>query len=423
MDPQSCRGCHTAHYDEWAGSMHAYASVDPVFLAMNARGQRETGGELGDFCVQCHAPLALELGLTTDGLNLHEVPAYAQGITCFYCHSIDGVEGAHNNPLILSKDGVMRGAISDPVDNHAHASAYSPYLDRNRRESADLCGSCHDIVTQKGVHLERTYVEWQSSIFNHDSDEKLQTCGTCHMPGRDDVAALGSIVPKRQVHHHGMPGVDIALTDFPGREAQKLGVQYALDRSLLAELCVVVVEGTTRITVSLENIGAGHGWPSGSAPDRRAWVELVAYSSEDDVLYSSGVVPEGEAVSDLADEALWQLRDFTYTDEGEPAHFFWEVANYVSATLSAPTATSILDPAYTDIHQSRVYEYEGPSPERVTMQVNMRPIGRDVLRELVASGDLALEIMDAMPTFTLRTTALTWRAEDGQTCVPIGLGP
>ena len=30
-----------------------------VFLAMNERGQRETGGQLGPFCVNCHAPLAV----------------------------------------------------------------------------------------------------------------------------------------------------------------------------------------------------------------------------------------------------------------------------------------------------------------------------------------------------------------------------
>ena len=40
--------------------MHAYAAEDPVFLAMNARGQRETKGALGDFCVKCHAPMAVQ---------------------------------------------------------------------------------------------------------------------------------------------------------------------------------------------------------------------------------------------------------------------------------------------------------------------------------------------------------------------------
>ena len=44
LDPASCAGCHPDHYREWSGSMHAYAAEDPVFLAMNAHGQRVTEG-------------------------------------------------------------------------------------------------------------------------------------------------------------------------------------------------------------------------------------------------------------------------------------------------------------------------------------------------------------------------------------------
>ena len=47
QDPEACKVCHPGQYAEWSGSMHAYASFDPLFLAMNRRGQRETGGELG----------------------------------------------------------------------------------------------------------------------------------------------------------------------------------------------------------------------------------------------------------------------------------------------------------------------------------------------------------------------------------------
>src|SRR5687768_13395993 len=64
QDPQSCAGCHPDHYREWSGSMHAFAGVDPVFLALNKRMQRETNGALGNFCVQCHAPMAVRLGAT-----------------------------------------------------------------------------------------------------------------------------------------------------------------------------------------------------------------------------------------------------------------------------------------------------------------------------------------------------------------------
>ena len=69
LDPATCAACHAKHYDEWSASMHAYASRDPVFLAMNRRGQEETSGALGSFCVNCHAPMAVREGATVDGLT------------------------------------------------------------------------------------------------------------------------------------------------------------------------------------------------------------------------------------------------------------------------------------------------------------------------------------------------------------------
>ena len=85
LDPTTCANCHAEHYREWSGSMHAYAAEDPVFLAMNARFQRESDGseEAKSFCVKCHAPLAVHEGATVDGLNLPEVPSHLKGITCY----------------------------------------------------------------------------------------------------------------------------------------------------------------------------------------------------------------------------------------------------------------------------------------------------------------------------------------------------
>ena len=47
-EPDRLRG--PQHYDAWQRSMHAYAADDPVFIAMNQRGQRLTAGRLGKFC-------------------------------------------------------------------------------------------------------------------------------------------------------------------------------------------------------------------------------------------------------------------------------------------------------------------------------------------------------------------------------------
>jgi len=117
-DPATCQTCHPAQFEQWSHSMHAYASDDPVFIAMNQRGQRETNGALGDFCVKCHAPAALRDGLTTDGQNLASLPAAARGVTCFFCHSAASIDGDHNDPLVLATDGRMLGPFDDPPPPH-----------------------------------------------------------------------------------------------------------------------------------------------------------------------------------------------------------------------------------------------------------------------------------------------------------------
>src|SRR5215467_12647759 len=59
-DPQTCNGCHPKQYQDWSGSMHAYATDDPLFVALNKRGQ---DAQIGAFCVKCHAPMAVHDGM------------------------------------------------------------------------------------------------------------------------------------------------------------------------------------------------------------------------------------------------------------------------------------------------------------------------------------------------------------------------
>src|SRR6267142_2170793 len=140
LDPQSCAGCHKDQFNDWAGSMHAYASNDPVFLAMNKRGQRETNGSLGKFCVNCHAPIAVREGKTTDGLNLEQLETKYKGVTCYFCHSIESVDGTHDAAVTLANDGVLRGSFSNPSPNgRPHKSEYSELLDRDSAKSSATC--------------------------------------------------------------------------------------------------------------------------------------------------------------------------------------------------------------------------------------------------------------------------------------------
>jgi hypothetical protein len=440
LDPQTCATCHPDHYADWSASMHAYASIDPVFLAMNRRGQRETQGTsspLGKFCVNCHAPMALREGATTDGLNLAAVPKHLQGVTCFFCHTVQAVTDTHNNPLQLDPAGTtMRGEYADPVRNTAHRSTYSALHDRDRADSANLCGSCHDIVTPPGGAIERTFTEWHGSVFSSPGGA---TCGQCHMYQslHDQPIARAPGVFARRFHGHDFPAVDVALDpSFPNAAAERQAVQNFLKTELQSALCVVDYRnGTGALRVILDNVAAGHNFPSGSAQDRRLFAEVIAYKNGAEI-YHSGVVADGQPSTQAPDAAFWMLRDCMLDPAGTVVPMFWQAASYESNSLPAQATFNMQDPRYYQTHILQTYPRDPQArlsalPDRVTLRIRLEPIGLDVLDDLIQSRDLDPTVRAAMPRFDLDLGAgatLEWTAasaklgwEEGQiypvTCV------
>ncbi|MDB4947034.1 MAG: cytochrome c family protein [Labilithrix sp.] len=413
LDPNNCLPCHDAAFKEWAGSMHAYASDDPVFVAMNKRMQRETNGQAGSLCVSCHAPLAVRLGKTTDGLNLAELPPSLRGVTCYFCHSVDAVEGTHNNPLRLAQDGALRGGLASPVAA-PHAALYSTLHDREQPASSALCGTCHDVVTSLGAHVERTFDEWQASLYAKPGQ---LACGKCHMEGRDGQAAAVPGAPVRRIHDHSMAAVDVALTPFSGMEEQRASVQRLLDATLLTKLCVKQSPAGVVAEVTLDNAFAGHKFPSGAAQDRRAWLELVAYRGGARV-YATGVVPDGKAVTSMlgADRDLWLLRDTIYGADDRETHLFWQAARVESSLLPFAVTADPLDPAF--VHSvTKVFTLPLPAPDRVTMRVRMRPVDFELLDDLVATKDLDPAVLGRVPTYELGGATREWTSDGGYRCI------
>lgn len=415
LDPVQCKSCHPQHYQQWASSMHAYASIDPVFVAMNQRGQRETRGALGTFCVQCHAPMAQREGATEDGLNLSALPSQLQGVTCYVCHNTVDVGTHYNNGLQLANDTTMRAAVRDPIESTAHALAYGVHQDGNQRENAELCGSCHDVVTPLGVQLERSFAEYKRSLFGKIS-QGFETCAGCHMPGREGRAAQLPGAPQRTIHEHLWAGVDVALTPFPDSERQKQAV--ACNLALNTRIRTIDHDGFGTFNIQTET-SAGHRQPSGAAQDRRMWLELQGYDAQDDVIFESGAIADDEVEEKQAgergfDPQLTLYRDWLYDAAGQPTHDFWSAAasvehpnGYESSTL--PYA---VDPAVPHTSNARFTIARYRELTRLTVKVRMRPIGLDVLRELVDSGDLDPTVMQGMPTFTLYGAALEWRPDE-----------
>ncbi len=445
QDPETCKGCHAEHYREWQTSMHAYAATDPVFIAMNERGQIETGGALGGFCVKCHAPMALELGLTQDGLNLPDLTdPNARGVTCYFCHDARAVDGDHNRALSLAHDATMRGGLgggkdaADPrnasaaLANSAHRSKYSALHDGSRLDSAALCGACHDIVNTNGVALERTFAEWRGSRFDHEGAGQ-QTCADCHMDGYDGHAAAGA--PERRLHRHLWAGVDIALEKgFPGVDAQTAAIACKLAGAI--ELTLTPADGAAFDTfeVTLTNRAVGHAWPSGATQDRRAWVELVAYDAGDNVIFQRGVVASGEVVGE-AEPELEVLRDRLYDESAQPVHMFWKAAPS-DAHPQGYESDLVPAPAPDGAAATRVFRYALPAPAaRVTARLQLQSIGLDVLddfqgielpisQRILNNGYQDANLRSRVPTLTVPGSEreLALQPDGGVTTAPVDAG-
>ena len=431
QDPATCMECHPQHYQQWSGSMHAYAAEDPVFIAMNNRGQRETQGKLGTFCVSCHAPMAVALGLTNgENFDPAAMPPAAKGITCYFCHNVDNVTDIHNNGLKLAMDQTMRGGLENPVGNTAHHSKYDRLMDSDRNES-EMCGSCHDINVPEtingvpgGVDVERTFKEWKTTFFFADKSPNIHlTCGGCHMFSKDDVVADFEGVELRPngFHEHAWPAVDQALTPFPEMPAQAALIDRDLKGAVaiigpnrigsspLGGICVTPENGG-QITVRADTFNVGHAFPSGAAQDRRVWVEVIAYDGGNNILFQSGVVPDGMDPEQINDPNLFGLWDRVFKQDNSPAHFFWEIARSDPQLLRPPVTNDPLDPA-VDHSTTKAFPIAGMQNlvERVTVRMRMRALPYEVLDDLIASGDLAPAIRDRLTTLELAGTRREWK--------------
>jgi hypothetical protein len=450
MDPLTCKTCHPQQFQDWSGSMHAYATDDPVFRAMNQRAQRETNQALGTFCVNCHAPVAVRQG-KTDGTNLDTLAAPLKGVTCYFCHSIEQVTGTHNNPLTLSSSGELFGPFADPVAGSPHTVSYSRLLDGATIDSANACGSCHDIQNMQGAHVERTFAEWSATTLSMTPGG--ESCAECHMVASDGAVSTTTPTKIRRVHSHMFPAVDLAVGDFPPADpsndiapqnaAQQAGATAFLATALQETLCWNPI--TSKLMLTLDNTGAsGHSWPSGATPDRRAWVELTAYQSGA-VIYASG---NSEAAGSFAsalpledhspDPDLWLIRDCIYDAGGAQVDMFWQAVTLApSNQLPGLLIQNATMPSTYQTHFTLAYPSAGglpATPDHVTVAVHLQAIGDDVLDSLVASSDLDPSVPPQIARYTLGGGAMldwtpsgagTFQATDSvtgaiMTCVATG---
>jgi hypothetical protein len=148
-------------------------------------------------------------------------------------------------------------------------------------------------------------------------------------------------------------------------------------------------------------------------------VEFVAKVGDAEVV-TSGVFADDEAVTSESDELLWQMKDFGFNAAGEPEHMFWDVTRLEGELLPPSVTFDITDPAY-DHSRTRSYPMgANPRPDEVDVVVHIRAVGRELIDDLIASGDLDESFRFSIPTLTLEGSRLRWTPEaaGSDLCVP-----
>ncbi len=383
---QICSTCHPQYYEEWAGSMHRYATNDPIWMLAINTLQQSTGGRLGDWCWQCHSPIAFLTGNARSTFRIEDLPAIVrEGVNCDVCHTLRPPHTTTNQRIQynITPGNTKYGSIADPAPAGYHASAYDPSFSRSEK-----CRECHDLIVNN-LPVEITFTEWQNSAWGAMSVE----CQNCHMRTYTGRAAVGGPI-RTNLHRHDFVGVDVAITDFPNTSAQRAMVDSLLKNSACMTL---TAPSTARRSDSIEvrvtvcNDRTGHNLPSSVFFNRQMWVELTV-SRDQDTAYRSGhrdangdLMDRHSVLQPNADRDLMLFSGYLFKNGHETNVF--EVDSMVNTSLKPFEA------------RTGIYRFRVPSAGiwNVRARLLFRPFGPYLFRSL-GSGQYSSEI----PTFEMK---------------------
>lgn len=337
-----CAGCHPNHVAEWQGSMHAYATKDPVWRILVEIRQAHFDGAQDQMCVQCHTAIGTRGGEVVPGFSWDDLSDISlEGVTCEACHKVSGMRRIYNSGHVLDENGPLRGQIKDPIPNTYHESEYLELFDKS-----EFCGGCHDIIEQNnGLRLERPYEEFLSSPAAREG----RNCQTCHMPTYIGKAVPYGDVPERVLHRHRFIGAEVALDEsfVPDPEVRAL-LRREVD-DMLRSAAEIKVEAAQSVQageqldlyVTVKNLIDAHNLPTGSTFNRQCWVAVTARDAEGNILYQTGHLDDNgdlrnywSTLDKLGDDDLIEFGTRFIDADGNPTVFPWLAVEHLSSTLS-----------------------------------------------------------------------------------------
>lgn len=241
---KTCGSCHTAIYEEWSTSQHAYASISPMFHKFEQALNTLASGTVGSFCLRCHATVGTTLGEERHVPIYERDPVSLEGVTCVTCHrvnqnfmKVNGERTLIEGPLterVFGPSQPLRDAdgktsyerlagefgLEARTDTKGDVVHQQPQQ-HEQLSSSEFCMSCHQVAVHPGIKLEVVWDQYKDSPAMREGI----TCQDCHMgkvlgakaegdnwmraPGFESKGVKGE-VKKHTDHSFVGPGYSIA---------------------------------------------------------------------------------------------------------------------------------------------------------------------------------------------------------------------
>ncbi|NVN99382.1 MAG: cytochrome C [Geobacteraceae bacterium] len=334
--PQTCGGCHPRQYNEWKGSVHNMALIDPIYQGELNKAGKAVGHTITRQCEGCHSPAGMVTG-EIKGAGLKGLSEMAlAGVSCDICHSISAVthlqtptHEPENGSMFLSpgKDGKpVKRAPYKPSENCG--GGFHQCEQTSFKLKSEICASCHNVYHfDAHFPIEATQNEWKAGAYAQADI----LCQDCHMVDTKTFLEVADTFrkPKREEYRHYFNGANYLLS-YLGAEAAKISGDSRLAKNLMAQYDMAIerlkssadLEVTpvyrngalAEIKVRTRNIRAGHNLPTSLTNIRQMWLEVVARDENGKVVLSTGQVKGDGTLPD-------DVRIFNSDGMGSDFHF------------------------------------------------------------------------------------------------------
>ncbi len=422
-----CASCHGDVHDQWADSVHRFASFNnPVYL-MAVRNTREFSMardgnvDAARFCAGCHDLVPLLSGAFDDP-DYDDVnhPTSQAGITCTGCHAITHVNSPRGNgdftieepihyPFATSDSELLQWVNAQLIK--AKPAFHQRTFLKPLHESPEFCGSCHKVHLPE--HLNN--YKWLRGQNHYDSfllsgvsghgvtsfyypPKAEANCNGCHMPQEpsDDFGArVRDESGVYTVSNHLFPGANTAIPVLVGRDPAVVEAHQAfLTDSVRIDLVALRADGRIDgeligpirpqvpvlapgreylLEAVIRTLRLGHEFTQGTADSNQVWVEIEVMHEGAVIARSGGMDPDTHAVDPWSHFInVWMLdRDGNRIERRNPEDIFVPLYNHQ------------IPPGAADAVHYRLAVPEGLSGElTVTARLNYRKFDNILMRHV-----------------------------------------